>query len=157
MISGESHYLWGEEYRLEVIECTGKHHVEVCGSVLKLYVRPNTKAENKLIVLHDDYREQLMAKSLPMFDYWEKVLGVHASSIHIRRMKTRWGSCNPSTGKILLNLELAKKPHKCLDYVVLHELLHLIERYHNKHFKSLLDRHMPDWRRRQSELNEMIL
>lgn len=153
MIEGEEHYLWGSTYNLNVVYRSGKHEIKMANDSLVLFVRPNTKAENKKSVLYDFYRQELIKHASPMFEYWQKALGVTFKQWTIRRMKTKWGSCSPHKGHILLNLELAKKPLRCLEYVILHELVHLIEPSHNKYFKSLLDLHMSDWRQRQDELN----
>lgn len=157
MVQGESHYLWGRAYRLDVVERHGKHEVVPNATRLRLYVRASTTAKNKQRVLDDFYRTQLIQKAAPLFARWQAVLGVDPSHWGVRRMKTKWGSCNTEAQRILLNLELAKKPVNCLEYIVLHELLHLIERHHNHRFAALLDKHMPDWRIRRAVLNEMPL
>lgn len=154
MISGETHYLWGNPYTLDITHRHGKHEVSIHENNLHMYVRPNTSFENKVAVLDSFYRQQLIEVANPMFDYWCKTLDLSFKQWRIRKMKTRWGSCSPYKGHILLNLELAKKPFKCLEYVVLHELLHLIEPSHNKYFHALLDAHMADWRQRQDLLNK---
>lgn len=155
MVNGESHYLWGKTYDLEIIHGNAKHEVKIYNDSLLMHVRPNTNFENKVLVLDNFYRAELLKTANPMFDYWCGILNLSFKQWKIRKMKARWGSCSPSKGHILLNLELAKKPLRSLEYVVLHELLHLIEPSHNKYFKSLLDQYMVDWRQRQDELNNL--
>lgn len=146
MLTGESHYLWGKRYLLEIIETKGKHHITQQGiNRLKLYVSPNTSLENKQLVLSDYYRVQLKEQLPPLINKWQNKLGVKASFIGVRRMKTKWGSCDPETARIWLNLELAKKPTECLEYILVHELIHLLERHHNNQFIALMDKYMPKW------------
>lgn len=155
MVQGETHYLWGKAYRLDVAKRHGKHYVEAGHRWITLFVSPNTSTANKQKVLDEFYREQLAHAAMPLFEQWQQALGVEPKHWGIRRMKTKWGSCNTDAKRILLNLELAKKPHQCLDYIVLHEMLHLIERHHNHRFEMLLKQHMPDWQMRKAVLNEM--
>lgn len=157
MVQGESHYLWGKAYRLDVIERFGKHEIQANSSRLQLYVRPQTSVENKQRVLDAFYRQQIVENAASYFEHWQKVLAVEPSHWAVRWMKTQWGSCNPDSRRIWLNLELAKKPLQCLEYIVLHELVHLIERHHNHRFEALLSQHMPDWQLRKAVLNEMPL
>lgn len=146
MLTGESHYLWGKRYLLEVIEGKGRHHITQQGiNKLRLYISPNTTVENKQLVLSDYYRAQLKEQLSPLINKWQNKLGVKASFIGVRRMKTKWGSCDPKTARIWLNLELAKKPTECLEYILVHELVHLLERHHNNQFIALMDKYMPKW------------
>lgn len=147
MVTGESHYLFGKRYLLEVIERWGKHEVKIKNnSTLLLCVRPGTTAANRLLVVHDWYREQLKTRIPILLDKWQSTIGVEATSWGVKRMKTRWGSCNTRNKRVWLNLELAKKPPECLEYVLVHELVHLLERHHNDRFRGFLDRYMPTWR-----------
>ena len=118
MINGESHYLWGRQYRLEVIEQVGKHRIEVKGkSKFRLYVQAGTSADNRLVVLNNWYREQLKVKIDELIEHWSPIIKRKPKSCGIRKMKTKWGSCNIETKRILFNLELVKKPPECLEYI----------------------------------------
>ena len=122
-------------------------------ATLDLFVRPGTRPEQREAVLLRWLREQLKVLIPPLLEKWQPTLGVQASFWGIKRMKTKWGSCNTDAGRIWLNFELVKKPAQCLEYVVVHELLHLIERNHSDEFRSLLDRHLPKWRLYRDQLN----
>ncbi|NOT29514.1 MAG: M48 family metallopeptidase [Planctomycetes bacterium] len=153
MVSGESHYFLGRRYRLRVVAHQGAGKVGLrARSFLELRVRPDTDAEGRERVLLQWYREQLRTRIPPLLAKWEPILGVHASDWRIKRMKTRWGACSTEAHRIWLNLELAKKPVRCLEYIVVHELVHLIE-HHNDRFIELMDRHLPPWRQRRRELD----
>lgn len=149
MVSGESHYLFGKRYRLELVGRRGRHEIVIKNNnYLRLYVNPGTTTANRLLVLNEWYRVQLKALIPDMLGKWERVVGVKVSTWGIKKMKTKWGSCNPNRGSIWLNLELAKKPPECLEYILAHELVHLLERRHNHYFRALMDRFMPEWRMR---------
>jgi predicted metal-dependent hydrolase len=154
MVTGETHYYLGRRYRLRVIEHAGPPRVALRGTrSLDLYVRPGLTAEQRERILHDWYRARLKEAVPPILAKWEEALGVTVAAWGVRKMKTKWGSCNPETRRVWLNLELAKKPVQCLDYLILHELVHLLERRHTDRFTALMDRHLPDWRLRRDELN----
>jgi len=161
MISGETHYLWGRRYRLEVIELDATQsivsRVKLKGGKLILTVSIGTSTADKLKILNEYYRTRLKARAPDLIHKWSEQLDVTTSSWQVQKMKTKWGSCNIEEGRILLNLELAKKPLPCLEYIIVHELLHFKERQHNDRFKALLDTHMPDWRSRRDLLNRMPL
>lgn len=158
MASGESHYFLGQRYRLHVHEQLGPPQVAVRGmDVLDLFVRPGTRADQREAVLLRWHREQLRALIPPLLEKWQPKLGVEVSAWGIKKMKTRWGSCNTSAGRIWLSLELAKKSVRCLEHVVVHEMVHLLERKHNKRFKALMDHFMPQWRLYRDELNRAPL
>ncbi len=147
MVTGECHYVFGKKYRLKVVERWGKHEVIVKNNTaLLLHVRPSTTTANRLRVLNDWYREQLKERIPALLTKWQKKVGIEVTSWGVKRMRTRWGSCNISRKRIWLNLELAKKPSECLEYVLVHELVHLLERHHNDRFRDFLDRFMPTWR-----------
>lgn len=157
-ISGECHYFFGKQYRLEVCETLGKQSVSVKRSGrLRLKVRLNVITSSKEKLLNDWYRQQLKSEIEPLVEKWEAILGDKVAAWRVRKMKTKWGSCNIEQRRILLNLELAKKPLECLEYILLHEMLHFTERKHNERFKVLCDQHMPDWRARRALLNSMPL
>jgi len=147
MISGERHYYLGEPYVLDVIERHGKAQVAMGNNTdLLLYVRPGTGVDKRELVLHEWYRQQIKAVVPELIEKWEPIVGVKVDEWAIKKMKTRWGTCNISSSRIWLNLELMKKPMECLEYVLVHEMVHLLERYHNKNFRDYMDRFMPDWR-----------
>ncbi len=157
-VSGECHYLWGRAYRLEVIEHSGAHQVrQGKGNYLQLWVRPRTSALNKAKVLHAFYRQQLAEEVPKLLEKWLPRMGVQLQDWRIKHMKTKWGSCNIEASRLWLNLELAKKPYTCLEYVLVHELVHLLERNHNARFMSYMDQFLPDWRERRELLNRMPL
>jgi hypothetical protein len=146
MVTGESHYVFGRRYRLEVIERRGRHEVKIKnGSRLQLFVNPGTSTKNRKLVLTEWYRQQLKSRIPDLLDHWQPVIGKSVSRWRVQKMKTKWGSCNTAKRSILLNLELAKKPVECLEYVVVHELVHLLERSHSDRFRAYLDKFLPHW------------
>ncbi len=151
----ESHYLWGTRYLLTCVEDDQPARVELSASRIKLFVRPGSDEETKQKVLASWYRDQVRATASPMIEKWETVLGVSVAKLFVRTMKTRWGSCNSVRRTIRLNTELAKKPVECLEYIVVHELLHLIEPTHNARFQALMKEHMPKWQLRREALNRL--
>ncbi len=153
MVTGESHYVWGNRYRLKVIERPGRAHVELDRDRLLLYVVPETATERRRALLDRWYREQLGIAIPDVIARWEPTLDVTVPRWTIRRMKTKWGSCNRETGHIWFNIELAKKHPDSLEYIVVHEMTHLLERGHGEHFTKLMDGFMPDWRARRDQLN----
>jgi predicted metal-dependent hydrolase len=154
MVTGESHYYLGRRYRLRIIEDAGRTmHVVRGVSALDLHVRPGTSTEQRELLLLGWYRSELKRFVPPLLEKWQAKLGVRVHEWGIKRMKTRWGSCNPKAHRIWLNLELAKKPERCLEYLVLHELVHLIERRHSDRFIDIMNDWMPHWRQHRSELN----
>ncbi len=158
MVSGESHYFLGQRYRLRVHETTGALRIALRGkATMDLFVRPNTSTERRKQVLHDFYRAELRRLLPELLEKWQPKLGVEVRTWGIKRMKTKWGTCNIEARRIWLNLELAKKPVQCLEYILVHELTHLLERHHNERFTGLLDRHLPQWRTLRDELNRSAL
>ncbi|MEW4569500.1 SprT family zinc-dependent metalloprotease [Tautonia sp. JC769] len=154
-IDRESHYLWGRRYLLEVVERNAPPAVESDHNRLILGVRPETSEERRGEIVEDWYREQLRAAAVPLVARWEPVLGVRVNRVFVQRMKTKWGGCNPRTRNIRLNTDLAKKPRGCLEYIVVHELVHLIEPTHNARFVAIMDAHMPQWRSLRDQLNRL--
>ena len=148
IVTGESHYVFGKRYRLEVIERRGRHEVIIKNnSTLQLFVNPSTSTQNRALVLTEWYRQQLKARIPDLLTHWEPLVGRQVSDWGIKKMKTKWGSCNISQRRIWLNLELAKKPIECLEYVLVHELVHLLERHHSDRFKTYMDKYLPQWQR----------
>ena len=153
-VSGESHYVFGRRYRLNIVKTTGKTEVQLrTKTKMELHVSDQATKEERLAVLDRWYRDQLRAESEPLLKKWQDIMGVRPEFWGIRRMKTKWGSCNHKTRRLWLNSELAKKPVVCLEYIIVHELAHLIEPLHGERFVALLDQHLPDWRQRQRQLN----
>jgi predicted metal-dependent hydrolase len=154
MVNGESHYFMGKRYRLRVHEQSGPARVAVRGiAMLDLFVRPGSSTEQRAAILQRWYRDQLRALIPPLLERWQSKLGVQASHWGIKKRKTKWGSCNTSARRVWINLELAKKPVQCLEYIVVHELVHLLERTHNERFTVLMDAFMPQWRLYRQMLN----
>lgn len=153
LVTGESHYFFGQRYRLEVIERQGRHEVQIKNNnTLQLFVNPGTTKINRALVLNEWYRQQLKNRIPKLLSQWEPIIGKQVSDWGIKKMKTKWGSCNISQGRIWLNLELAKKPVDCLEYVLVHELVHLLERNHSKEFKVHMDRFLPRWQQYRNTL-----
>jgi predicted metal-dependent hydrolase len=158
LANGESHYFQGRRYRLNVIEHDGLPSVFPSNSTtLELRVRPGCDRYTRETILRQWYRTQLRAQIPSLLAKWEPKVCVMAAEVRIKKMKTRWGSCNASARRIWLNLELAKKPFSCLEYILVHELVHILERHHSARFRELMDRLMPTWRLRRTELNRAPL
>ncbi len=153
-LDGEQIFLWGKAYILSVVLATGRPHLYWGSDIVKLYVKKDCTKEQRKQIIDAWYREALAVKIPILIAKWEPIMGVKSSGFSIRDMKTRWGTCNISSKKICLNLQLAKKPPKCLEYVVVHELTHLLEKSHNQVFKGYMDRFLPEWRSIKRELNE---
>jgi predicted metal-dependent hydrolase len=158
MVTGECHYFFGKSYRLEVVEQVGKHKVEqVSGNKILLTVSENTSTESRLKLINEWYREQLKQVIPKLIDQWQTKIGVVADDWGVKKMKTKWGSCNIEAKRIWLNLDLAKKPPECLEYIIVHELVHLLERNHNSRFVAYMDEFMPKWRLNRETLNKSPL
>jgi predicted metal-dependent hydrolase len=153
MVSGESHYFLGRRYRLSVVPHDGAPKVLTRKKLIELYVRRETNARQRERVLRRWYRQRLKEMIPPLVEKWQEILGVQLVEWGIKKMKTRWGTCNPDSRRVWLNLELAKKPSQCLEYILVHELTHLVERHHNDRFISLMNRHLPNWRQQRQVLN----
>jgi len=157
-VTGESHYVLGRRYRLNVLEVEGPQQVVLrTKTKMELHVRPGATTEQRLAVLDRWYRKQLREVLEPLFNDWQKTIGVAPAFWGIKRMKTKWGSCNHDAGRVWINSELAKKPLGCIEYIVVHELLHLLEPTHNAQFVQLMEDVLPDWRSRRNALNSSPL
>lgn len=161
MVDGESHYIFGQRYRLELVytedpSAVGKVQL-LNRKRMQLHVRRTTSERQRERLLHAWYREQLREQAAPMIAKWAKALGVTVKDWGIKQMKTKWGSCTAKHQRIWLNLELAKKAPECLEYLVLHELVHFVVRHHNHQFSALMDRHLPQWRTIRRTLNAQPL
>lgn len=158
MVSGESHYFLGQRYRLRITEHQGAGKIVLRNKAkIDLQVRPHASVGQREEILLRWYREQLKELIPPLLMRWQPIIGVRAAAWGIKKMKTKWGSCNTNAQRIWLNLELAKKPVQCLEYIVVHELVHLLERHHNCRFTELMDAYMPSWRLHRDELNSGLL
>jgi predicted metal-dependent hydrolase len=149
----ESHYLWGKRYLLKVVENDSPPEVTTRHKQMILQVRPGTEDKRKKEILEAWYRQRLRETVAPMIATREPSLGVKVEKVFVQQMKTKWGSCNPKSATIRINTELAKKPPECLEYLVLHEMVHLLEPTHNHRFISLMDQFMPNWKIHRQVLN----
>lgn len=156
-ISGESHYLWGRRYRLQIKPATKANNVEIKANKLILTVRENSSQIQREKVMNEWYRNELKERIPSLIAKWEPIIGVKADSWGVKNMKTRWGTCNAKEKRIWINLQLAKKPVNCLEYVVVHELVHLLEKNHTPAFVEYMDKFLPDWRVTKDELNSFIM
>lgn len=156
-IERESHYVWGQRYLMIVNYQDVKPGVVLSNKQIALIVRPGSSAEKRAEVVHEWHKSLLHEVVPPLIKKWEQKLKVRVSGYFLQRMKTKWGSCNHAKRNIRLNTELVKKPKDLLEYVVVHEMAHLIEPTHNEHFIAILDEHYPTWREARVELNELPL
>ncbi len=156
-VGRESHYLWGRRYLLTVVEADEKPRVRVSHRRITLAVRPGSSQARREEVMQEWYRSQLHEALPPLIRKWEKRLGVKVSAYYLQRMKTKWGSCNTRMKTIRLNTELAKKPKDLMEYVVTHEMVHLLEPRHSERFVALMNRYCPGWLEARAELNELPL
>jgi predicted metal-dependent hydrolase len=154
-IDRESHYLWGRRYLLEVREVDHLPGVEIGKSKLVLMVRPGCNGARRQATMDAWYREQIKLAVPDLVSEWEPVLGVKVRRVFVQKMKTKWGSCSAATGGIRLNSELAKKPRECLEYIVVHEMVHLLEPTHNERFVGLMNLFLPNWVQIRQTLNRL--
>ncbi len=158
LVGGESHYYQGRRYRLDVIEDDSSPSVRVSTNTkMELRIRQGSDRDTREVVLQHWYRRRLRDQLPPLLAKWEPKVGVTLSQVRVKRMKTRWGSCNADARRVWLNLELAKKPTSCLEYILVHEMVHMLERHHNERFRDLMDRLLPSWRLCREELNRAPL
>ena len=151
----ESHYVWGKRYLLTISECDGPPAIELKHSRMLLRVRPEASADMKQAIVAQWYRAQIRTAVPDLVAKLEPTMGVKVSTVFVQKMKTKWGSCNPINHSIRLNTELAKKPAECVEYVIVHEMAHLLEPTHNARFIALMDRCMPNWQQYRSQLNQL--
>ncbi len=152
-LTKESHYFQGKRYLLKVIEQNESPKVILKHSKIELYVRPGATIQKKEEIINEWYRAQLKKTIPKLIEKWEKKIGVQSNEFGIKKMRTKWGTCNTQAKRIWLNLELAKKPIECLEYIIVHELIHLLERTHNQTFINHMNTFMPKWRFYRDELN----
>lgn len=153
MLTGEAHYVWGLRRRLQVVERPGCTHFDLDGDRLVLYTPDDSTVEQRRAALDLWHRKQLRDAFPAVIESWEQKLDVAVPKWTIRRMKTKWGSCNRETRHLWFNVELAKKHPDCLEYIVVHEMTHFFERNHGERFTTLMDKSLPDWRSRRDQLN----
>lgn len=151
----ESHYVWGRRYLLKLVETDGAPTVTLRHRTLVLAVKQGAGLTAREAVLSRWYRDQVRERASSMLERWSRTLGLDAPRLHVQHMKTKWGSCSPTRQSIRLNTELAKKPPGCLEYIVVHELVHLLEPTHNERFKALMRTFLPEWEDRRRELNAL--
>jgi predicted metal-dependent hydrolase len=153
----ESHYVWGKRYLLSIVECNKAPHVELSHDKMLVMVRPGTPKEKIQTTIEQWYRDILKDAVPEIIEKWEPILGVKVEHLFVQKMKTKWGGCMPEVGNIRINTELARKPREFLEYVVIHEMVHLIEPTHNSRFTSLMDLYLPNWKQYRDELNRLPL
>lgn len=151
----ESHYIWGKRYLLSVVERDEPPSIELKHNKVLLHVRPETPEAKREAIVEAWYREQIKQAVPELIAKWESQLNVKVAQVFIQRMKTKWGSCNHIAGNIRLNTDLAKKPRECLEYIVVHEMIHILEPTHNELFQAYVNNFMPDWKHRRQILNRL--
>lgn len=151
----ESHFVWGKRYLLKVVDQENAPQVEIRHNKLVLRIRSDADRAKKQSVVGGWYRDQIKNAVPSLIEKWSPVVGVTVTQFYVQQMKTKWGSCNPAAAHIRLNSELAKKPRECLEYIVVHELVHLLDPTHGQQFIALMDRFMPLWRNHRDELNRL--
>ncbi|HVX13106.1 MAG TPA: SprT family zinc-dependent metalloprotease [Pirellulales bacterium] len=151
----ESHYVWGRRYLLTVIEHEAPPAIEITHNRLVLRVRPASSSAKRESVIENWYRAQVKEATAELITRWERLVGVRVAGFYIQRMRTRWGSCNSAARTIRLNTDLARKPRECLEYIVVHEMIHILEPTHNERFQAHMTRLMPDWKHRRQVLNRL--
>lgn len=154
-VSRESHYYLGKRYLLKVIEENAVPKVELSHNKILLYVRPGADKKKRQEILETWYRERLKEICGKQIKKWQRIMKVSPNEFSIRKMKTKWGTCNIEEARIWLNLGLAKKPEHCIEYIIVHELVHLLERHHNEKFIAYMNEYLPQWRHIKSELNKL--
>src|SRR6218665_1236061 len=154
-VSGESHYYKVKRYLLEIIEQNAQPKIVLQHKKLQLFIRPGATEKQRAIALNNWFRRQLKEEVPELIAKWETKMNVKIGSWGIKHMKTKWGTCNIEARRIWLNLELAKKPGRCLEYIIVHEMVHLLERHHNDNFIAYMDKFFPQWRVCKKELNNL--
>ena len=154
-VNRESHYFFGKRFLLKLHEINAAPRVEIDHKHIHLHVRPNTNLEKKRKIIDEWYRTELKKITPGLITKWEKKIGVKSNEFGIKKMRTKWGTCNTKAKRIWLNLELAKKPKECIEYVIAHEIVHLLERSHNQRYVKFMNQFMPKWRFYRDELNSL--
>jgi predicted metal-dependent hydrolase len=156
-ITRESHYYLGKRYLLKVIEHDAATKVEIKHDIIEMYIRPNTGSEKREKILNEWYRHRLKEIIPGIIVPYENAMQVNVAEFAVKKMKTKWGACNREAKRIWLNLELAKKPRECIEYIVVHEMVHLLERHHNERFIAFMEKFLPKWKFYKEELNRRPL
>jgi predicted metal-dependent hydrolase len=156
-IDRESHYVWGKRYLLKVVEADQPSAVELNHGRMILRVRRGTAKAKRQAILEEWHREQVRKAAPPLIEKWQRLTGIRVKRFFVQRMKTKWGSCNDRASSIRLNTDLVRKPMECLEYIVVHEMVHLLEPTHNERFMTLMDRFMPKWQFHRDVLNRLPL
>ena len=154
-IDRESHYVWGRRYLLKVVEADRPPAVELNHWRMILRVRPGTTKAKRRAIVEEWHRELIRKAVPPLIEKWQRLMGIRVKQFFVQRMKTKWGSCNDRGGSIRLNTDLARKPMECLEYIVVHEMVHLLEPTHNARFMALIDEFMPKWQFHRDVLNRL--
>ncbi len=154
-LTKEGHYYLGSRYLLKVIEHDAPPTVNIRHKTIQLFVRPGTDMHKKHAIMEEWYRAKLKEIIPPIISKWEKAMGVSLNEFGIKKMKTKWGTCNSEAKRIWLNLELAKKPLHCIEYIIVHELVHLLERNHSDKFVAYMNHFLPEWKQLKNELNKL--
>ena len=155
-IQRESHYFQGKRFLLRITEHKASVKVEIkTKTYIDLFIRPNSTIEQKQIAINEWYRAELKKLIPEIIQKWEQKIGVQVSEWQVKQMKTKWGTCNIEKKRIWINLELGKKPIHCLEYIIVHEMIHFIERHHNERFMALMDKYIPQWKFFKEELNKL--
>lgn len=156
-VSGETMYIWGKQYYLSFVPDSRKNSFKIQGNSIVLSMRKNSTVKQREKYIREQYRRLLKGEIEKILPKWEQIIGLHCESWQIKYMITRWGTCNTEKKKLWFNLQLAQKPVECLEYVILHELIHLKERTHNSIFIAYMDMYMKNWREVRKELNDLRL
>jgi len=154
-IDRESHYVWGQRFLLKVIEADRPASVELGHGRMILRVRRGADKAKRKAIVEEWHREQLRKAVPPLIEKWERLMGIRVKRFFVQRMKTKWGSCNDRAGSIRVNTDLARKPKECLEYIVVHEMVYLLEPTHNARFMALMDQFMPKWQSHRHVLNRL--
>ena len=155
-VSGESHYFVGKRYIMNVVETKEKQHIDINGKYLDIYVKGNSTPLGRKRLLNNYYRSYLKSEIPQCVEKWEKIMDIEILEWGIKLMKTKWGTCNIESKRIWVNLNLAKKSPRCLEYIIVHEMMHLIERNHNDRFLEYMNQYLPNWKSVKDELNEIV-
>lgn len=151
---GEVHYIWGEPCRLSVDLQADRPQIDMSGGVIRMAVPPKATPEYRRLLLEFLHKRLVWKECRPLVKKWEAKMGASVKSIRVVKMRSRWGSCRPTTGNISISSELAKKPPECLEYIVVHELAHFFEKGHNDKFYRIVGNHFPEWREAERILDD---
>lgn len=154
-LTKESHYFLGKRYLLKIHEHNAPPKISLKHTTIEMYLRPDTTSDKRHKLMEEWYRDELQKLATSMLTKWEKKMKLSPKELVVRKMKTKWGTCNPKLKRICLNLELAKKPYHCIVYILVHEMVHLLERNHNDKFTTYMNHYLPEWKELRRELNKL--